>query len=75
MIMYDDHLFHVKWTVSKSVNKFVNNMENTVNIDTNKSYSQYQATYSQPYLQGLYNVNNDKKGAEEILHILTAPYN
>ena len=75
MIMYDDHLFYLKWTVNKSVNKFVNNMENTVNIDTNKSYSQYQATYSQLYLQYLYNVNNEIKGAEAILHILTAPYN
>ena len=75
MIIFDDHLFYLKWTVNKSVNKFVNNMENTVNIYTNKSYSQYQASYSQPCLQGLYNVNKEKMGAEAILHILTAPYN
>ena len=74
MINSCDHLFCLKSTVNKSVNKFVNNMENTVSIDTNNSYSQNQASYSQPYLQGLYNVNNDTTGNKVCLNIFTAPY-
>jgi hypothetical protein len=75
MIKLGDHINWYNQPVNKSVNKFVNNMEITVNIDTYKSYSQLSSSYSQPYIQGLNHLNLGKMGRVRFVDILTAPYN